>query len=197
VPGVVSVMVWPLLTTLEAPYARIDRPLLEAVHAYLDSRRPLATELYVIGCEYIPLGISVGVQIQDGFGRDRVLLAVRDALKRFLFLLTPGGNDGQGWPLGKAVKERELEVVVARVAGVSEVLGVRLFQRAPILPNTSPSWRSLGLPGQGVELSLQLWQLPELLSVVVVADAPPPGDLTVPPSVTQLGIPVPVVPEVC
>ena len=61
VPGVVSVMVWPARPTIDftAPYPRADRPLLESVHAHLDARRPLATELYVIGCAYKPLGLSV------------------------------------------------------------------------------------------------------------------------------------------
>ena len=48
-----------------APNPRADRPLIEAVHAWLDVRRPLTCELYVIGCEYVPLALTVGVEIRD------------------------------------------------------------------------------------------------------------------------------------
>jgi predicted phage baseplate assembly protein len=188
VPGVVSVMVFPAMDSLEAPYSRSDRPLLEAVHAYLDSRRPLATELYVIGCEYVPLGVSVGVQVQDGFGRDGVILAVREAVRQFLFPLVPGGFDGKGWQLGRSVKARELEVIAARVPGVSSVIGVQLFQKQP------DRWQLIK-PSGVAELSLQNWQLPELLSIVV-AEGDPPETLAAPVNKTS-GIAVPVVPEVC
>jgi len=188
VPGVVSVMVFPAMDSLEAPYSRSDRPLLEAVHAHLDSRRPLATELYVIGCEYVPIGVSVGVQVQDGFGRDGVILAVREAIRQFLFPLVPGGFDGKGWQLGRWVKARELEVIAARVPGVSSVIGVQLFQKQP------DRWQLIK-PSGAADLSLQTWQLPELLSIVV-AEGDPPQTLTTPVNKTA-GIAVPVVPEVC
>lgn len=199
VPGVVSVMVLPDQESREPPYPRADRPILEAVHAFLEVRRPLSTELYVIGCDYIPLGLSIGVQIQDGFGQDTVLLAVRETVRRFLWVLPPGGPTGEGWPLGRPVSEQELEVVVARVAGVNGVRGVRLFQQrvvsrqSPLSPRlfpdglitrpTKPSptsiqdsrWEMLsafnGVPP--AVLSLESWQLPELQSiVVVVGDVP-------------------------
>jgi predicted phage baseplate assembly protein len=192
VPGVVSVMVLPAQTSLEPPYLRSDRPLLEAVYAYLDARRPLATELYVIGCEYLSLGVSVGIQIQDGFGSDTVKVAVRDALRQFLFPLAPGGFDGTGWPLGRSVRTRELEVIVARVAGVSSVNGVQLFQRQ--MSPQSDRWQRLS-PPLTAELKLEAWQLPELLAVVV-AEGDPTDDLT-PIDATPSGIAVPVVPEVC
>src|SRR6185436_17831593 len=62
IPGVVSVMLLPARNTADflPPYPRADRPLLEAVHAFLDERRPLSTELYTIGCVYVPLGVSAG-----------------------------------------------------------------------------------------------------------------------------------------
>ncbi|HEU0015686.1 MAG TPA: putative baseplate assembly protein, partial [Longimicrobium sp.] len=56
VPGVVSVMVLPRKELRQAPNPRPDRPMLERVHAHLDELRPVTTELYVIGVEYVPLG---------------------------------------------------------------------------------------------------------------------------------------------
>jgi predicted phage baseplate assembly protein len=185
VPGVVSVMVLPFKATPAAPNPRADRPFLETIHAHLDARRPIATELYTIGCEYVPLGLAVGVTIRDGFGHDAVITEVREALRRFLWPLAPGGPELTGWPLGRPVREREVEVAVARVAGVSGVLGLNLFER------NGEQWRGTG------ELALAPWQLPELLSLVVLADREPPSTLRGTPSAFPGGIAVPVVPEKC
>jgi hypothetical protein len=211
VPGVVSVMVLPYQPPAEPPCPRTDRLLIEAVYAHLDARRPIGTELYVIGCEYVPLALSVGVIIGDGlaptFGdstglsnlgtaaaRDGVLRAIREALRRYLWPLSPGGPAATGWPLGRTVGERELEVAVARVAGVSGVLGINLFRRR------NNGWELVG-PARGsgtAEIRLERWQLPELLSVVVVANQSPPSSpdgLPNPFAVESLA--VPVVPKLC
>lgn len=198
VPGVVSVMVLPAKAEIAPPNPRPDRPFLEFVHGYLDTRRPLSTELYVIGTEYIPLGVSVSVAIANGFGHEEVLLAVREALYRLLWPLPPGGPQGEGWRLGRRVSDRELEVSVARVAGVIGVNGLRLFEKQ------GEQWRLIPRrqPNAPIEIPMLQWQLPELLSVVVVAgdgtgidNTPETLDGVPNPFVT--GIAVPVVPEVC
>jgi len=195
VPGVVSVMVLPDKTMAEAPNPRPDQPFIEKVFSYLDSRRPLASELYVIGCEYIPVGLSVGITVRDGDAYDQVVNDVRAALKNYLWSLPPEGPSGEGWPLGKAVQDRELEVVVARVKGVSSVVGVNLFEQP------GNSWKKVqrAQACQAIEIPLQPWQLPELLSVVVSTDGTVSDDLrTLPDTVTGGGgIAVPVIPEVC
>lgn len=197
VPGVVSVLVLPQPERRLPPNPRPDRPTLERVHSWLDQRRPLATELYVIGCEYIPLAVGVGVEVQSGFGQSAVLQGVTEALRTFLWPLAPGGQDGQGWPLGRRVRERELEVVVARVAGVAVVRGVGLFSRE----GPAADWRGLpSSPDQGAELPLQGWQLPELLAVVVSVGPPPPSlEVSAGSSgqATGADVAIPIMPEVC
>lgn len=195
VPGVVSVMVLPQAAGFAAPNPRPDRPLIEAVHAWLDARRPLATELYVIGCEYVPLALGAAVTLRDGFGQDTVLNEVRQALLQLLWPLAPGGLDGSGWPLGRAVRDRELEVAVARVPGVAAVSGIRIFERA------EGRWRALPRPNDCApqQLTLEQWQLPELREVLVAAGdesaLPDPGAVREDDGAS--GIPVPLVPEVC
>ena len=193
VPGVVSVMVLPSKATRMPPNPRAGRPTLEAVHAYLDARRPLATELYVIGCEYVPLGVSTSIGVRNGFGREETVAAVKDALRRHLWSLPPGGLDGSGWPLGQAVRDRELEVVVARTPGVASVVGLNLFEMR------DGAWRMLarGVPFGPVALNLQSWQLPELLASVVAVDEPLPEDLVAAPNPFAAGVAIPVVPEEC
>ena len=194
VPGVVSVLVLPQADGIQPPNPRPDRPTLERVHAWLDQRRPLATELYVIGCDYVALGLSVGVEVQNGFGQDGVLQAVKEALQRFLWPLVPGGLQGEGWPLGRSIQERELEVVVSRVPGVEGVTGLRLF----LQDQADHRWRQLlGTDAQPASISLEVWQLPELLAVVVASGAPSAVLDPQPLAGDRLGIAVPVMPEVC
>jgi predicted phage baseplate assembly protein len=200
IPGVVSVMVLPKAATRLPPNPRPDRIILERVHSFLDTRRPLATEMYVMGVEYLPIGLAVAVRLRDGHARDRVLQTVRDALRDYLWSLAPGGSEGDGWPLGQAVIQQELEVVVARVSGVRVVRGVNLFT----LQNAE--WVLVEVdPQSGVQrIGMLAWQLPELLGVVVADSDDVPTDLKgsnglgsgVAPDAPP-GIPIPVVPEVC
>jgi len=181
------------------PNPRPDRPFIEKVHAWLSTRVPLACELYVIGCEYVALGLAVGVTIRDGFARDSVLFEVRKALRELLWPLPPGGADDKGWPLGRPVRERELEVEISRVPGVLAVNGLNLFERASFA--AGDNWRLITRnPADGTQtLPLTDWQLPELLSVVVVDGASAPDTLSALPNpfADANAVAVPVVPEVC
>jgi hypothetical protein len=195
VPGIVTVMALPQKDGLLPPNPRPDRSFIERVFAHVDRRRPLATELYVVGAEYVPLSVSVGVVIADGAGQDEVLTAVRESVRRFLWPLVPGGPGRLGWPLGRAVRDREIEVVVAQVPGVVEVRGINLFRR------TGEDWTRIqsASSNQGAAaLSLERWQLPELLGVVaVIGDAPTDGRSFAPPATQGPLLLVPVVAEVC
>jgi predicted phage baseplate assembly protein len=199
VPGVVSVMALPARALSGPPNPRPDRPFIETVHAYLSARAPLTTELYVIGCEYVALGVAVGVRVREGFGPDQVRHEVREALKRLLWPLPGGGSSGEGWPLGQDVRDRELAVEVSRVRGVRELTGIELFERAR-LPG-GDDWRSVVRDPRddSQNLPLAAWQLPELLSVVVVEGRDAPDNLRAVPNpfADERAVAVPVVPEVC
>lgn len=199
VPGVVSVLALPAATLGPAPNPRPDRPFIERLHAHLSARTPLATELYVIGCEYVALGVSVAVALREGFARDKVLLDVREALRRLLWPLAPGGLDRNGWPLGRAVRSRELEVEVSKVEGVDELRGINLFRHSGV--TGAEDWQRLpAIAADGAQiLSLQPWQLPELLSVVAIEGSAAPVNLRALPNpfAEANAVAVPVVPEVC
>jgi predicted phage baseplate assembly protein len=202
VAGVVTVMALPAQefdpTANGGANPRPDRPFIEKVHTWLGARVPLSTELYVIGCEYIALGLSLSITIRDGYGRDAVLFNVRQALRRLLWPLPPGGHDGNGWPLGRDVRERELDVEISRVDGVLELTGLRLFERNPLAEGKP--WRLIRTDADGTRtLLLKEWQLPELLSVLVIEGQDAPEDLSALPNpfVDPNAVAVPVVPEVC
>jgi Baseplate J-like protein len=195
VPGVVSVMVIPPKAGYLAPYSRADRPLLEKAYSYLNPKRPVAAEMYLIGTEYIGLGISVAVEVQNGFGLLQVSQQVELALRKYLWPLPPDGPANQGWPLGRTVRSLELEVVVSRVAGVSEVNGLLLFQ-----PISGGGFQQIQPTSGNAELTLLSWQLPELLQVLVTpgtdGSGVTPGNLT-PDVPTDNTVAVPIVPNVC
>lgn len=194
VPGVVSVMVVPARASPLEPAPRPDRPTLETVHAWLDERRPLATELYVIGTDYVPVGVSAAVELVDQGRREEVLDAVTRAIRLHLWSLPPGGPDGQGWPLGRAVDDRLIETAIGRVPGVRAVAPVRLFTRRP----GQRRWSAVAedATGRG-RIRLERWQMPELLMLDVSEGDSAAARLPASPTVGDAAIAVPVVPRVC
>jgi hypothetical protein len=82
---------------LQPPCPRADRTLLESVYAYLDPKRPVAAEMYVIATEYVGLGLSVAVEVRSGFGLLQVSQQVEEALRAYLWPVPPGGSGNQGW----------------------------------------------------------------------------------------------------
>jgi hypothetical protein len=197
-PGVVSVMVLPNVDGVQPPCPRADRTLLESVYGYLNPRCPATAEMYVIGTEYVGLGISVAVEVRSGFGLLQVGNQVEQALRGYLWPLAPGGAANLGWPLGCIVRSLELEVIVSQVPGVVEVNGLLLFQHLP-----SGLYQTLQVDGNNQsELSLTSWQLPELLQVLVATGADGSGiavptTLTPAPSTDPNTVAVPVVRKVC
>jgi hypothetical protein len=197
-PGVVSVMIIPEKDRVQAPCPRADRTLLESVYAYLDPRRPIGSEMYVIGTEYVDIGISVAVEVRSGFNLLQVSSQVELALRNYLWPIAPGGAANSGWPLGRMVRSLELEVIVSQVAGVVEVNGLLLFQ---VL--ASGEYQAVQVDANNrSELALQSWQLPELLQVSVTAGADGSGVMPVSsipetPQADPNTVAVPVVPSLC
>jgi hypothetical protein len=204
-PGVVSVMVLPEKDGVQPPCPRADRPLLETVYAYLSPRTPAAAEMYVIASEYVGLGISVGVDVRAGFGLLQIQQQVELALRTYLWPLAPGGAANQGWPLGRQVRSLELEVIVSQVPGIEEVNGLLLFSPTYATANglqTLTGYTLLPADANGrSELTINAWDLPELLQVIVAAgpdgsNTPAPTSLT-PVATSDNSVAVPVVPKVC
>ena len=195
-PGAVSVMVIPPSTRSKAPAPRPDRPLLESVHQWLDERRPLSTELYVVGTDYVPIGISVAVEISDNDRREEILNAVTSTIHALIWPLAPGGSEAKGWDIGKTVDDRIVESMVARVPGVLTVAPVKLFEQR----GSGGTWLRPHADLDGRRLiNLESWQLPELTSLGVAVGREAPDTLPDMPSGTSLSdaVPVPVVPEHC
>jgi hypothetical protein len=146
--------------------------------------------------EYVAVALAVSVREQDPQTRQQVYQAVQQSLLNFLWPLPPGGRIGQGWPLGLAVDVNELRTVAGRVAGVQAIGGLFLYVR-----NGAGQWQTLV---EGQSLSLQAWQLPELVGINVQADSA--GEAPQPPAIVsgtgereaiKDWIPTPVIPDIC
>ncbi len=181
--GVVTMMVFPP-GDLRNPAAPMpDLGLLRRVAGYLDARRLVTCELYVIPPEYVKISVSVGVQVRAGYQVDAVRRWVELILRQYLAPLPPFGPDGGGWPLGRTIRRAELEAVAVQVEGVEYLQDLLLA--SPTAPGTSQS-----------RIDLLPWQVPELAAITVVSGTPLPVGTEYAPAPGPK-IPVPLPPDVC
>jgi len=121
--GVVTLMVIPSADPLYPDTPRPDQLFLDAVCDYLNPRRLVTTELHVRGPEYVPIWVSIGIDVVPGVSLPPVREAVKAAVREFLSALK-GGFDHKGWPLHKTVEKLEIwarATQVDGIAGVNEV----------------------------------------------------------------------------
>lgn len=192
VPGAVSVFVLPPRPPAMAGAPRPTAGMLRDVYGYLDERKLLGTELYVLSPEFVPVAVGVSIAVLDPTAVTETEQAVNRAVLDYLWALAPGGPAGRGWPMGRDIDPNELRVQAARVDGVLSVRGLRLFYRDP----GGGHWQ------ETAALALEDYQLPEVMAVECHhSDEPPPAprmtDPTRPGGPDEALTPVPVIPDVC
>jgi predicted phage baseplate assembly protein len=146
-PGVVTLMLIPRYDPLHPNAPEPDRLLLDAVCAYLDPRRLVTTELVLRKPIYKSIWVSVGLDIVAGASAATVREDVKRALLAKLSPLPaqPGPEATGGWPLRKAVLDRELMAEATRVPGVLLVNNV-LLAEGDATPDGTIPMRGLELP---------------------------------------------------
>lgn len=184
--GVVTVLAIPARDPRQPDAPRPDRLFLETICRHLEPRRVLTTELHVVGPQYKPLWVSMGIEVVPGFDTAPVIEQTAIRLRRFLSPLS-GGFLGNGWPLNKSVEPGEVAAAATRVDGVAKVNGVRLAGEGG---NVEGPIEMVGL------------ELPRLMKVSVTPGDPrDPDELRgrqPPPEQPGGGfVPVPVPPDVC
>jgi predicted phage baseplate assembly protein len=117
VPGVVTVIVVP---DGDAPNPMPSDGTLRTVCAYLDQRRLLTTELYVIGPTYQQVEIHVEAIVNDNADLAEVYEGISQTLLEYFHPLT-GGDDGQGWPFGGTIFFSRVNQRVFTVTGVQSI----------------------------------------------------------------------------
>ena len=183
--GVISVVVFPTedLTAPNAPLPGLG--LLRRVARYLDVRRLVTAELYVVPPTYRQIAVSIGLAVRTSYQVDAVRRWVETILRQYLAVLPPLGPDGAGWPLGRTVRIAELEAVAVQVEGVEYVTGSALG-----VPDGSGGYTAVDL------LALERWEVPELVDLSVVVGDPLPIGAPYQPAPPD-GTLVPLPPDVC
>lgn len=184
IPGTVTVVVVPRFDPLHPDAPEPDQLFLQTVCRYLQPRRLVTTELFARGPIYRDVYVSVGIQVLSGQATGPVVEAVKQELRTFLSPLR-GGRDGDGWPLGGPILAREIEAIVARVAGV------RLVQDDALLGGPTG--------GATSQFELRSLELPRLVGLAVQVGAPIGLDelRTAPSTTAPDSVPLPVVSERC
>lgn len=186
--GVVSVVVWPQEDAQHPNAPLPDRNLLRSVCTWLDARRLVTTELYVIPPTYRKVAVSIGLRVKPGYGVEAVRRWVELVIRQYLAPLPPYGPAGSGWPLGRRIHGPELEAAALQVEGVEflEELTVAGFDAQ------QQTW----VPGS---VELALYEVPELAEITVVEgpDIPEPGQVVSPPVSPAVPVPIPILREEC
>jgi len=189
-PGVVTLLVVPDDPRRpEAPEP--DHLFLEAICRYLEPRRLITTEVHVSGPVYVPVWVSIGIDVVPGYDVAPVREAVKEAVRTFLSP-TIGGFEtkdrltGEGWPLGKPVEASEVLARVTREQGISKVRPVLLFDGNGAARDQIPI-RDLQLPYLQ-RISVSIGEA-ENLSTLVSGPPEPQGQIK--------RVPVPILPEEC
>lgn len=183
VPGVLTLVVIPAWDAAHPDEPSPDREAARAVLDWLEPRRLVTTELYVRGPEYVPVWMSVAIELAEGFGPSTVHGWVEMALRQHFAPIPPYGPTGQGWPMGR-------EILVDDVlAAALAVRGVRLVKKTLLL----------GPDGAATDrVALRAWQLPVIRGVAVATGERAPDPVLSPaPAVTGPLVSVPVVRERC
>jgi hypothetical protein len=124
--GVVSVFVWPTEDADNPDAPRPDKNQLRSVCQWLDARRLVTTELYVLPPKYRKIAVAVGLQVKPGYGVDAVRHWVELVLRQYVAPLPPYGPEGRGWPLGREVHGPELEAAALQVEGVEYLIDLQV-----------------------------------------------------------------------
>jgi predicted phage baseplate assembly protein len=117
VPGVVTVIVVP---DGDGPSPTPSEGTLRTVCAYLDQRRLLTTELYVIKPSYQRVEIQAEVIVNDNADLAEVKKGVEQTIKDYFHPLK-GGEDGLGWLFGGAIYYSRVSQRIFTVAGVQSI----------------------------------------------------------------------------
>jgi hypothetical protein len=167
-----------------------DRTLLREVCEWLDTRRLVTTELYVVPPTYRKIAVSVGLRAKPGYGIEALRRWVELVLRQYVAPLPPFGPDGNGWPLGRAVYGPELEAAALQVEGVEFLEGLSVS-----------SWNestALWDPPRREPVLLHPWEVPELAEITVVQGPPlTPGEALGPVVPERAPVPIPTIREEC
>jgi hypothetical protein len=121
------------VTVVVVPHLPVARPqptigLLAVVRARLAATRTLGTRLFVVGPDYVTVGVAARLVLVPGADGPQVAEAASAAMRAFLHPVT-GGSAGRGWPFGRTVRRTEVLQLLGSVAGVDRAEGLVLSRQ--------------------------------------------------------------------
>lgn len=123
VPGAVTVIVVP---DSDDPTPLPSEGTLRTVCAYLDQRRLLTTELFVIKPSYQRVEIEADVIVSDNADLADVKKRIEQTIKDYFHPLR-GGEDGLGWPFGGTIFYSRVSQRIFTVTGVERINTLKIF----------------------------------------------------------------------
>ncbi len=126
------------MTVVVVPDSEAREPMpsegtLRTVCAYLDQRRLLTTEVYVVKPTYRRVETVVDVVVADGADLGEVRQAVEESLLTYFHPLR-GGEEGHGWPFGGDIFFSRVFHRVQVIPGVERVEQVVLIVDGDVAP---------------------------------------------------------------
>jgi hypothetical protein len=197
--GVVSVVIWPRRDPQRPSAPLPDRRTLRRVCEWLDARRLVTTELYVIPPRYVKVAVALGIVVKPGYPIEGVRRWAELIVRQYLAPVPPYGPEGRGWPLGRRVVAGELEAAASQVEGVEYVRNLRLAgwdaeqeRWVEVVADREAD------PPIEATIELELDEVVELAEITVIeGPALPPGEQIGAPEPERTPVPIPVEREEC
>jgi predicted phage baseplate assembly protein len=122
VPGAITVVVVPnSKRTPDVPYRPTpSEGLLRTVCAYLQARRLLTTEVYVMGPRYQELSVDVQLVAKGDADTAAVRSEVEGAIGTYFDAIL-GGDDGTGWGFGETIRYSKVYQRILTIDGVDSI----------------------------------------------------------------------------
>jgi hypothetical protein len=113
------------VTVVVVPSLPVDQPepqpgVLARIRADLAATRTLGTRVFVVGPDYVRIGVSATLTLLQGAVAQDVVDRAGAAVDTFLHPVT-GGPGGRGWPLGRTVRRSEILQMLDSLDGVDSV----------------------------------------------------------------------------
>ena len=101
--------------------------LCRAVRCYVDTRRPVTTEVHVTGPDWLTVSVKATLRTRRGANATSLRAEAQRRIDAFFDPLT-GGPDGGGWPFGRPVFRTEVLAVLDALPDVTAVEAMALVR---------------------------------------------------------------------